>query len=153
MNLCKFCYPIHSIKPPPDLMVVAQPFNSIGIFLVRPIIRHAISRIIAVIAELELGASHWPELLPWLQQATSSSSVRHREIGIFALFTSLETIIDANPTSPMSFIQHFTTLLEDPESLEVRITTLRSVSRRQLCCCMTADGFHCQGNGYTFSVP
>ena len=151
MSLCMFCCPTHTTTP--SLTFLLRPDPLIQSVFVRPLVRHAISRVISVIAELELGASHWPELLPWLQQTTSSPSVVHREVGIFVLFTSLETIIDANPTSPMSFIQHFTTLLQDPESLEVRVTTLRFVPQRQLCSSMTAIDCRRQGNGYTFSVP
>ncbi|KAF8329441.1 ARM repeat-containing protein [Cantharellus anzutake] len=108
----------HTIKSKSLEIVINEPV---------PIVRHSFSRVISVIAELELGVNQWPELLPWLQQTTSSPSVVHREVGIFVLFTSLETIVDANPTSPMSFIQHFTTLIQDPESLEVRVTTLRAM--------------------------
>lgn len=99
------------------------------IILFSPIVRHAISRVIAAIAEIELSASTWPALLPWLNQTTSSPNVVHREIGIYVLFTSLEAIIDATPTSIMQFIQHLSTLIQDPASLEVRSTSLRSVRK------------------------
>lgn len=93
----------------------------------RPIVRHAISRVIAVIAELELENTRWPALLPWLNEMTSSTIPASREVGIFVIYTCLESIINSQPTIIYEFIQHFTRLLEDPQSLEVRITSLRYV--------------------------
>ena len=87
--------------------------------------RHAISRIIAAIAEVELREKAWPSLLPWLNQTTTNPAVTSRETGVYVLYSALETIIDSEPTIISSFLSHFATLLQDPESLEIRSTALR----------------------------
>lgn len=91
----------------------------------RPIVRHAISRVIAVIAEQELSTTRWPALLPWLNEMTSSTVTTSREVGVFVIYTCLESIMESQPAIIFEFIQHFARLLEDPQSLEVRITSLR----------------------------
>ncbi|KAF8311476.1 ARM repeat-containing protein [Clavulina sp. PMI_390] len=90
-----------------------------------PIVRHAISRVIAAIGEIELPTSAWPALLPWLNEMTNSPVATSREVGIYVVFTTMDVIMDNAPKSANQFITHFAGLLNDPESLEVRVTALR----------------------------
>ena len=80
---------------------------------------------IAAIASHEVPLQQWPELLPFLHSATTSSVAAQRETGIFILFTVLEEVMDTLESHITQFFQLFARLLNDPESLEVRITTCK----------------------------
>jgi hypothetical protein len=67
-------------------------------------------------------------LLPFLHQTATSAQVAHREVGVFILFTVLETIVEGFQEHLSSFFKLFETLLADPDSIEVRITTVRYMS-------------------------
>ena len=80
---------------------------------------------IASIASIEVPIDAWPTLLPFLQQTCTSPQAVHREVGIYILYTVLETIVEGFTSQLQNFFALFETLLNDPESAEVRITTVR----------------------------
>jgi importin-4 len=91
------------------------------------IVRHAIARVIAAIASLELPVNNWPALLPFLSEACNSNQVNARATGIYILFTLLEN-------STEGFLEHLDSLyelcgklLDDPESLEIQVTSVRTL--------------------------
>jgi len=55
----------------------------------------------------------------------TSPVAAQREIGIFILYTVLEEVMDTLESHITEFFQLFARLLDDPESLEVRITTCK----------------------------
>ncbi|KAI6167404.1 ARM repeat-containing protein [Pisolithus thermaeus] len=71
-------------------------------------------------------------LLPLLHQACLSTQVAHREVGIYILFTVLETIVEGFQEQTQNFFSLFSGLMVDPESIEVRITTVRQGRYRTL---------------------
>jgi hypothetical protein len=81
--------------------------------------------VIAAIASHEIPLQQWSELLPFLHSAMTSPEAPQREIGIFILYTILEEVMDALESHTTQFFQLFGRLLNDPESLEVRITTCK----------------------------
>jgi hypothetical protein len=85
--------------------------------------------VVAAIAAIEVPNHQWDKLLPFLHSAMTSPVVVQREVGIFILFTVLEEIVDSLESHIPSFFQLFASLLNDPESLEVRITTCKYVFR------------------------
>lgn len=89
------------------------------------LVRHSTARVVAAIASLEVPIGRWDKLLPFLHSAMTSAVVAQREIGIFMLFTILDEIVDSYEGQFPSFFQLFANLLNDPESLEVRITTCK----------------------------
>jgi hypothetical protein len=91
----------------------------------RNLVRHSISRVIAVIAFIEVPQNTWPALLPFLQQSCTSQQVVHREVGSYILFTVLESIVTGFQEHLSGLFDLFRGLLVDPESSEVRITTVR----------------------------
>ncbi|KAG8895285.1 hypothetical protein FRB99_000665 [Tulasnella sp. 403] len=91
------------------------------------IVRHSIARVISAIAEIEFQANTWPEVLPFLNQATSSQNAAHREIGAFVLFSILEPIMEGLQQSTSALFPTVSRLLADPESFEVKITAVRSL--------------------------
>ncbi|KAG9036319.1 hypothetical protein FRB95_009241 [Tulasnella sp. JGI-2019a] len=91
------------------------------------IVGHSMARVISAIANIELPLDTWPDLLPFLQQATSSPTAAHREVGIYVLYSVLEAVIDALKEQTSSLFTIFSQLLVDPESTEVRVTTVRAL--------------------------
>lgn len=61
--------------------------------------------------------------MPFIHQTCLSNLVAHREVGIFILFTVLEGIVEGFQTQVL--FKLFEQLLADPESIEVRVTTVR----------------------------
>ncbi|KIM83108.1 hypothetical protein PILCRDRAFT_450443 [Piloderma croceum F 1598] len=101
----------------PELILV-EPHN---------LVRHSAARVIAAIATIELPIGTWSQLLPFLHQTCISPQVTHREVGIYILFTVLENIVEGFQEHLQSFFKLFEQLLNDPESIEVRITTVRAL--------------------------
>ncbi|KAJ7224327.1 armadillo-type protein [Mycena pura] len=99
------------------------------IVLVDPqkLVRHSVARVIAAIAHIEYPVGTWPQLLPFLHQTCISPEVIHREVGIFILYTVLDSIVEGFKDHLQSLFKLFSNLLADPQSLEVRITTVRAL--------------------------
>ncbi|WRT69118.1 uncharacterized protein IL334_006102 [Kwoniella shivajii] len=95
------------------------------------IVRHALSRAVAAIADIELTVNppQWPTLLPGLYQAAASPTKTHRETAIYVLFSILDTVAESFETQLQSLFKVFSVSLVDPESAEVRITTLRALAK------------------------
>ncbi|PCH44091.1 ARM repeat-containing protein [Wolfiporia cocos MD-104 SS10] len=99
-------------------LVLSEPNN---------LVRHSAARVIAAVASIEIPHQQWPELLPFLQQTCASATVAHREVGIYILYTVLENIVEGFESYIPQLFQLFQRLLEDPESAEVRVTTVRAL--------------------------
>lgn len=97
----------------------------------RSVVRHALARAVSAIADLELTVNppQWPDLLPGLYQAAKAPQPAQREIALYVLFSLLETVADTFETEVKHLFQLFTETLLDPQSSEVRITTLRSLAK------------------------
>ncbi|TIB06359.1 hypothetical protein E3P96_00536 [Wallemia ichthyophaga] len=93
------------------------------------LVRHSCARVISAIAEIELPLNTWPDLLSYLTQASTSPNSAHREIGIFVLYALLETIIEGFESHLPSLFALFAKSISDPESLEVRVTTLKALGK------------------------
>lgn len=89
------------------------------------LVRHSAARVIAAIAGNEMPNNTWPELIPFIHQTCLSNQVAHREVGIFILFTVLESIVEGFQEHTQILFKLFEQLLLDPESIEVRVTTVR----------------------------
>ncbi|KAI0060253.1 ARM repeat-containing protein [Artomyces pyxidatus] len=91
------------------------------------LVRHSTARVIAAIAAIEIPTGTWPQLLPFLTQTAVSPQVSHREVGVYILFTVLESIVEGFQEHLQSFFKLLETLLQDPESSDVRVTTVRAL--------------------------
>ncbi|KAJ7281608.1 armadillo-type protein [Mycena rebaudengoi] len=91
------------------------------------LVRHSTARVIASIATIEFPMGTWPQLLPFLHQTCVSAQVAHREVGIYMLFTVLDDIVEGFKDQLQALFKLFSQLLIDPESLEVRITTVKAL--------------------------
>lgn len=89
------------------------------------LVRHSAARVIASIASVELKQGTWPDLLLWLNETCTSPQVAQREVGVYILFTVLETVLEGYQDSTQNFFKLFQVLIADSESIEVRVTTVR----------------------------
>ena len=90
--------------------------------------RHSKARVIAAIAKVDLEDGQWGELPGMLQQAATSETVRHREVGIYIIFTLLETMPDIFQENMAQMLTLFNRTIQDPSSMEVRINTMLALS-------------------------
>jgi len=90
--------------------------------------RHSKARVIAAIAKIDLEDGQWQELPGVLQQAATSQAVRHREVGIYIIYTLLETMPDMFQENMSQMLSLFNRTIQDPESIEVRINTMLALS-------------------------
>jgi hypothetical protein len=95
------------------------------------IVRHALARAVSAIADLELShqPALWPELMPALYNLSQASDRISRESGIYVLYSILDTVTEASSTHLKDLFKLFSSSLNDPESPEVRITTLRGLAK------------------------
>ena len=82
---------------------------------------------IAAIASVEVPLDQWNDLLPFLEQTCRSPNVTHREVAVYILYTVLENIVDGFENEIIKLFKLFEVLVADPESLEVRVTTVRAL--------------------------
>ena len=110
---------------PVFLFLLSLYLNYCFVFFFSNLVRHSIARVIAVIASIEVPNNTWPALRPFLQQSCTSQQVVQREVGSYILFTVLESIVTGFQEHLSGLFDLFRGLLVDPESSEVRITTVR----------------------------
>ncbi|KAF1997280.1 ARM repeat-containing protein [Amniculicola lignicola CBS 123094] len=91
--------------------------------------RHSAARVIAEIASMDLEDGEWPELPSYLQQACTSPTARHREVGSYIIWTTLESVGSEFPGEPSDLYKLFSQTIQDPESVEVRVNTMLALSR------------------------
>jgi len=90
--------------------------------------RHSKARVIAAIASVDLEDGQWADLPGLLQQAATSQTARHREVGVYIIFTLLETMPDVFQENMSQMLTLFNNTIQDPESVEVRINTMLALS-------------------------
>jgi hypothetical protein len=96
------------------------------------LVRHSAARVISAIATTDFENADGAELLGFLQQAATSSTARHREVGTFIIWTTLENVGDEFPGSKDDLYKLFSTTIQDPESTEVRVNTMLGLGRLAL---------------------
>ncbi|KAF2171268.1 hypothetical protein M409DRAFT_63619 [Zasmidium cellare ATCC 36951] len=90
--------------------------------------RHTKARVIASIAKIDLEDGQWADLPGILQQAATSETARHREVGVYIIYTLLETMPDVFQENMSQMLALFTKTIQDPESVEVRVNTMLALS-------------------------
>jgi len=91
--------------------------------------RHSAARVIAAIASQDFEDGQWADLPGFLHQAATSQDARHREVGTYIIWTTLESTGDAFPGKSSDLYKLFRTTIQDSGSAEVRINTLLGLSR------------------------
>lgn len=97
-----------------------------------PLARHAASRLVSAIAKIDLEDGEWGELPGLLQGAATSSKAEERAVGIYLLYSLLETMGDGFSSKFKELFQLFSNTIQDPESLDVRVNTLLAISKMAL---------------------
>jgi len=95
------------------------------------LVRHSSARVIAAIAAIDLADGEWTDLPGVLQQAATSVQVQQREVGVYILFTLLETMGDEF-TSIAELFALFRITIRDPDSADVRVNTMLALSKMAL---------------------
>lgn len=90
--------------------------------------RHSKARLIASIAKYDLEDGQWTELPGILQQAATSQTARHREVGTYIIYTLLETMPDMFQENMQDMLTLFNRTIQDPESVDVRVNTMLALS-------------------------
>lgn len=90
--------------------------------------RHSKARVIAAIAKVDLEDGQWADLPGILQRAATSETRRHREVGVYIIYTLLEAMPDVFQENMAQMLTLFSRTIQDPESLEVRINTMMALS-------------------------
>lgn len=91
--------------------------------------RHSAARVISAIASKDFEDGEWGDLPSFLQQAATSSTARHREVGTYIIYTTLESVGDSFPGKKADLYKLFSSTISDPESAEVRVNTMLAYSR------------------------
>jgi hypothetical protein len=91
--------------------------------------RHSAARVISAIATLDFEDGQWADLPTYLHQAATSQTARHREVGTYIIWTTLESTGDAFPGKSTDLYRLFSSTIQDSESVEVRINTMQGLSR------------------------
>ncbi|KAE9966338.1 hypothetical protein BLS_007066 [Venturia inaequalis] len=93
------------------------------------LVRHSGSRVVSSIAKVDFENSEWQDLPGLLLQACTSPQVRQREVGMYMIYTLMETMGDFFTENLPSLFQLFAKTIQDPESAEVRVNTMLTLSR------------------------
>jgi importin-4 len=88
------------------------------------LVRHSAARVISAIAKIDLEDGEWLDLPQLLLQAAGSKDVHHREVGIYILHTLLQAVGDSFTDKLPNLFALFNRTIQDPESSEVRLSTL-----------------------------
>jgi len=96
-----------------------------------PKTRHASARLISAIAKLDMKDGKWPEVTYFCQHASTSPRATDREVGLFVIFSLLESEPEFFEGRMEDLLQLFSRTIQDPESRDVRQTTLLSLG--ELC--------------------
>ncbi|KAF1962620.1 ARM repeat-containing protein [Byssothecium circinans] len=93
------------------------------------LVRHSAARVISAIATQDFEHGEGADLLGFLQQAATSGTARHREVGTYIIWTTLENVGDEFPGNKADLYKLFGTTIQDSESTEVRVNTMLALSR------------------------
>ena len=92
-------------------------------------VRHAAARVISAIAKIDIENEEWVDLPAIMQQAAVSDNPHEREVSTYILFTILESIGDGFMHMFHQLFTLFERTIHDPQSAEVRINTMLSLSK------------------------
>ncbi|KAI4182894.1 MAG: hypothetical protein L6R41_005718 [Letrouitia leprolyta] len=93
------------------------------------LVRHGAARVITAIAKKDLDDGQWPDLFDTLVQAARSQTPRHREVGTYVLFTTIEAIGEDMTAKTPQMLELFSKTINDPQSAEVKINSMLALSR------------------------
>lgn len=93
------------------------------------LVRHSSARVISAIAKIDLANGEWTNLPQFLSQAATSAKATDREVGVYILYTLLETLEEAVSDRSQEFFALFSQTINDQESAAVRLNTLLALGK------------------------
>ncbi|KAE8152306.1 armadillo-type protein [Aspergillus avenaceus] len=93
------------------------------------LVRHSVARVISAVAKVDLNDGEWAELPNFLIRAADGGNKEERAVGIYILFTILETLGEGFEEKFQDLFNLFGKTIRDPESEEVRMNTLLALSK------------------------
>ncbi|KAG5458969.1 MAG: armadillo-type protein [Olpidium bornovanus] len=93
------------------------------------LVRHSTARVISTIAKTEVPAQRWNDLVQFLHSCCQAPTAGHREVGYYVLFTLFDVVGNTFAEHAHDLLGLFARGLHDPESKEVRVTTLQALGR------------------------
>ena len=92
------------------------------------IVRHASSRVIAVIASLDFADGEWTDLPKSMMDAATRPDAKEREVSTYIILTLLDEISQEQlPFGPL--FELFQKTVQDPESADVRVNTVLALAK------------------------
>ena len=91
------------------------------------IIRNAAARVISVIAKLDAETGEWAELPGFMVRAAQAPNANQREVGTYILHAIIDTMGEKMTDTFQDLLALFGKTIQDPESFEVRINTMRAL--------------------------
>ncbi|KAF2453736.1 armadillo-type protein [Lineolata rhizophorae] len=104
------------------------------------LVRHNSARVITAIAKIDLEDGEWADLPSVLQQAATSNSAQHREVGVFIIYTLIEAMGDMFSDNLDNLFALFAKTIQDPDSMQVRTSTMLALSRVAMLLDTEEDG-------------
>ncbi|RPB24422.1 ARM repeat-containing protein [Terfezia boudieri ATCC MYA-4762] len=93
------------------------------------LVRHSSARVISAIAKIDLANGEWTNLPQFLSHAATSAKATDREVGVYILYTLLETLEEAVSDRSQEFFALFSQTINDQESAAVRLNTLLALGK------------------------
>ncbi|KAI8075033.1 armadillo-type protein [Gongronella butleri] len=93
------------------------------------LVRHSVARVISSVARIDMPENKWPHLLTFLNQSCESPNAVHREVGTYCLYTLFEVLAEFFMNHTESLFQLFSKTIADPESKNVRVTTVLTLGK------------------------
>ncbi|PVU88430.1 hypothetical protein BB561_005860 [Smittium simulii] len=91
--------------------------------------KNCLARVISRIAQIDVPNNAWPNLFDFLYDCCNKPIVSQREIGIFVFDSLLETTSNNLLDQFSNLIQLFRKLINDQESIQVRVTTIEAIGK------------------------
>lgn len=115
-----------------DMSVSTQIKNSLLLSTLaeqNALVRHTSSRVISVIAKIDIDEDRWDELLPFLYTTCKSPNAADREVAVYILYTMLDADLVRLMDSSVELLHLFATTINDPKSLNVRVSTVLGLGK------------------------
>ncbi|KAL8785414.1 MAG: hypothetical protein Q9195_008649 [Heterodermia aff. obscurata] len=93
------------------------------------LVRHGASRVIAAIAKIDFENSEWLELFDILLRAGTDSNALPRQVATYILYSVVDSAGETTLHKFSQILEVCSKTINDPESAEVRINTMLTLSR------------------------
>ncbi|PWW80745.1 ARM repeat-containing protein [Tuber magnatum] len=93
------------------------------------LVKHSSARVISSMAKIDLPVGEWTDLPGFLVRAASSDRAENREVGVYILFTLIESLEEVVADKWHEFLPLFSQTINDQGSMAVRLNTLLALGK------------------------